>query len=464
MKEKRVAVLGLARSGRSLALALRDREIAVSGGDRRRESEVDSASDLRARGVDLFFSGPDSAFLDGAQLLAISPGVPPSAPIVEEARSRRILVLPEVEVAWQILEEESEGENFYVGITGTNGKSTVASWTAQILEGAGRPVALAGNIGTPLSEFCASRSRRDFVIELSSFQLETIQALRLNVAVVTNITPDHIDRHGTIIRYTAAKARILENQRSSDVAILNEDDAAAAALLPRGRRVGFSRRRAVPGGVYESAGALVSEISGRPIPIVPTAEISLPGIHNLENAMAASAAAECAGLRVPAIARGLRGFAGLPHRSRKVAVIGEVAWINDSKGTNPDATAKSLAGYPDRTVLLILGGSDKGSDFSILRDEIDRAARVVFTIGQSAETIERALAGLGRPDVRPVGTLERAVEEAAGLARPGETVLLSPACASFDQFRNFEERGEKFEALVNALGKAEPAVRRGDGA
>ncbi len=460
MKEKKIAVLGLARSGRSLALALRDRGIAVSGGDRRPESEIPSAGELRTRGAALFFSGPDPVFLDGAELLAISPGVPASAPAAIEARSRGIPVLPEVEVAWRILEEEREGKNRYVGVTGTNGKSTVASWTAELLGRAGRPAALAGNIGTPLSDFCASRAARDFVLELSSFQLETIERLRLDVAVVTNITPDHLDRHGTIEKYAAAKARILENQRGSDAAVLNEDDPGASGLAAPARRVGFSRRKAVAGGIYAERGELVSEISGAREEILPLADISLQGVHNLENAMAAAAAAQCLGAPIPAIAGGLRSFSGLPHRSRRVAVIGGVEWVNDSKGTNPDATVKSLAGYRDASVILVLGGSEKGSDFSILRGEAGRAARVVLTIGQSAEAIERALEGL---DVRRANTLERAVEESARLARPGETVLLSPACASFDQFRDFEHRGERFEELVHSLEGAAPAARRANG-
>jgi UDP-N-acetylmuramoylalanine--D-glutamate ligase len=450
MKEKRIAVLGLARSGRSLAIALRDRGVAVSAGDRRPESEIESAAELRDRGVALFCLGPDPSFLDGAELLAVSPGVPASAPIVGEAHSRGIRVLPEVEVAWQILEEEKEGCNRYAGVTGTNGKSTVASWTAEILQKAGRPTALAGNIGTPLSDFCASRKPRDFVVELSSFQLETIEHLRLDVAVITNITPDHLDRHGSMEGYAAAKARVFENQRGSDTAVLNEDDSATAGLVAPARRVGFSRLRPVRGGIYKDHGDLVSEISGVRTRLLPAAEISLPGVHNLENALAAAAAAECLGVSVPAIAQGLRSFSGLPHRSRKIGVIAGVEWVNDSKGTNPDATVKSLAGYRDRSVILILGGSDKGSDFSVLRDESARAARVVLTIGQSAEKIERALAG---HDVRRACTLESAVQEAACLAQPGETVLLSPACASFDQFQNFEHRGERFESLVRGLAR-----------
>lgn len=450
MKERHIAVLGLARSGTALALTLRDRGISVTGGDRKPEGQIPSASALRAKGVRLFFSGPDPAFLDGAELLAVSPGVPPDGPAMAEARRRGIPVLPEVEVAWRILEEEAEGRNRYVGVTGSNGKSTVSTWTAEILHRANRPAALAGNIGVPLSEFCSARNGRDFVVELSSFQLEAVRDFRADVAVVTNITPDHLDRHGSLEAYAAAKARIFENQRADDCAVVNEDDAGSRGLRPRARRVGFSRRGRIPGGVYVEGKAVQSEVSGGRRRLLGLEEIALPGVHNLENAMAAAAAAQCLGVPPEIVALALAGFAGLPHRCTKVGEINGVAWVDDSKGTNPDAVVKSLAGYPDGSVLLILGGSDKGSDFSVLREEVARAARLVLTIGASAEKIERALAGL---PVERAGDMPRAVDRAAALARPKETVLLSPACASFDQYRNFEERGEHFAALVAALAR-----------
>ncbi len=448
MRERSVAVLGLARSGTALALALRDRGISVSGGDRKPEGQIPSAAALRQRGVRLFFSGPDPAFLDGADLLAVSPGVPAGEAALAEAERRGLPVLPEVEVAWRILEEEAQGRNRYVGVTGSNGKSTVATWTAEILQRAGRPAALAGNIGVPLSEFCSARHAREFVIELSSFQLERIRDFRNDVAVVTNITPDHLDRHGSLERYAAAKARIFENQRDNDSAVLNEDDPGSRGLRPRARRIGFSRRGRVPGGVFVEDGAVHSEISGGRRRLLGVNEIALAGVHNLENAMASAAAAECLGVPAEVVAEGLASFAGLPHRCTKVGEIGGVGWVDDSKGTNPDAVVKSLAGYRDGGVILILGGSEKGSDFSVLREEVSRAARLVLTIGASAEKIERALEGLR---VERAGDMKRAVERAAAEARAGETVLLSPACASFDQYRNFEERGEHFASLVAAL-------------
>jgi hypothetical protein len=291
----------------------------------------------------------------------------------------------------------------------------------------GKETALAGNIGTALSAMCASRAPRWFVIEVSSFQLETIDRFRPDVAVVTNITPDHLDRHGGFEGYAAAKARVFENQGGADAAVLNEDDPASRKLSPPARRIGFSARGRVPGGVYAEGETLWSEISGARRPIADRAAVALPGLHNLENALASAAAAELAGASAPAVASALVRFTGLRHRTELVAQADGVAWIDDSKGTNPDAVVKSLAGFPDGRVILILGGSEKGSDFAILSGPAAAKARLVLTIGQSAEKIERALSGV---KVQRAGTMERAVARRRRGAS-GNTVLLSPACASF---------------------------------
>jgi UDP-N-acetylmuramoylalanine--D-glutamate ligase len=445
MKEKRIAVLGLARSGTALAATLAARGISVSASDRKPEGEIAAADSLRAAGVELHANDAGTAFLAGAELLAVSPGVPSGHVAVTEARRRGIPVVSELELAWRILEEEAEGKNTYVAVTGTNGKSTVSTWTAEMLRRDGKETALAGNIGTALSAMCASRAPRWFVVEVSSFQLETIDRFRPDVAVVTNITPDHLDRHGGFEGYAAAKARVFENQGGADAAVVNEDDPASRRLSPPARRVGFSARGRVPGGVYAEGDTLWSEISGPRRPIADRAAVALPGLHNLENALASAAAAELAGASAPAVASALVRFTGLRHRSELVAEADGVAWVDDSKGTNPDAVVKSLAGFPDGRVILILGGSEKGSDFAILSGPAAAKARLVLTIGQSAEKIERALSGV---EVQRAGTMERAVDAAAAAARPGDTVLLSPACASFDQYRNFEERGEHFRSLV----------------
>ncbi|HET9795279.1 MAG TPA: UDP-N-acetylmuramoyl-L-alanine--D-glutamate ligase [Thermoanaerobaculia bacterium] len=440
-----MAILGLARSGTALAAALAARGIAVAAGDRRARREIDPTGALETAGVVLFSDGADSSMLDGADLLAISPGVPLSHPVAAEARRRGIPVVSELEVAWRLIEEEAEGENRWIAVTGTNGKSTVSTWIAEILRRDGRDVALAGNIGTALSTFCSSRRPRHFVVEVSSFQLETIERFRADVAVVTNITPDHLDRHASLAAYAAAKARIFENQREGDAAVVNDDDRGSAGLHPPARRVGFSTLRSVDGGVWAENGYLWSGIDEARRRICGVSEVALPGLHNLENALASAAAAELAGASAESIRAGLTRFAGLPHRTELVAVAEGVAWVDDSKGTNPDAVVKSLAGYPDGRVVLILGGSEKGSDFSILAAPVARKARVVLTIGQSAEKIERSISGV---ETKRAGDMERAVDLAASAARPGDTVLLSPACASFDQYRNYEERGDHFRSLV----------------
>ena len=444
----RVAILGFARSGQALARALAERGVAIVVGDARPRSAFpeSAVAGLEAAGALFFFDGPSEDFLERANWLALSPGVSLMSPLVLAARRRGIRVLAEIEIAWRIAEGEAEGKNRWVAITGTNGKSTTTAWIAEILQRAGRPVALAGNIGVPLSAFLSDRSARDFVCEVSSFQLEAVEQFAAHVAVLTNITPDHLDRHDGFGDYVRLKKRIFENQRPQDFAIVNADDAASRPILTRARHVAFSRLERVPGGAWVEGGSLVSEIAGARRVIVSRRDLALPGVHNLENALAALAAADCLGAPTAAIAAGLKNFRGLPHRTELVAEAAGVAWVNDSKGTNVDATKKSLEGFPGGSVILILGGRDKHGDFPALAPAVARAAREVLTIGEAAGLIEAALAGV--VPVERAGTMDRAVERAAGLARAGDTVLLSPACASFDQYANYEERGDHFAALA----------------
>ena len=445
---RRIAILGFARSGRALAEALLDRRVGLAIGDLRTEADFEGLEALRARGARFFLGGPSPEFLEGAEWLAVSPGVPLDSPAVERARRLGVPVLGELEIAWRIAEAEAEGRNRWIAVTGTNGKSTTSSWIADILRRAGRPVALAGNIGTPLSGFLAERAGRDFVCEVSSFQLETIDRFRPDVAVLTNITPDHLDRYEGMAEYAAAKARVFAGQRASDVAVVNADDPGSSGIPTTARRVLFSRRgRPASGGAWLADATLWSDAAGGSArPVLRASALSLPGAHNVENALAALAVADC--LRVPeaAVVEGLTRFPGLPHRSQLVAESGGVRWVDDSKGTNVDATAKSLEGFAPGTVILILGGRDKHGDFPALRPPVAGSVRAVLTIGEAAPVIEAALAGAA--PIERCGTLDRAVARASELARPGDTVLLSPACASFDQYRNFEHRGEHFAELV----------------
>jgi UDP-N-acetylmuramoylalanine--D-glutamate ligase len=443
----RVAVLGFARSGRALAGALLDRGVAVAIGEARSESDFEGLEEFRARGARFFFDGPAPEFLEGAGWLGLSPGVPMAADPVRVARERGIPVLAEIEIAWRIAESEVEGgRNRWVAVTGTNGKSTTTAWIADILGRADRPVALAGNIGVPLSTFLTERRPRDFVCELSSFQLEAVEEFSPHVAVLTNVTPDHLDRYDGFEAYAAAKQRIFEKQSKNDFSVINADDPVASGIPTPARRVPFSRVSPVEGGAWIEGGSLVSWSGGSARPVIPVSGLSLPGAHNVENALAALCAAECLGVSPAAIREGLSGFPGLPHRMELVAEGGGVRWINDSKGTNVDATKKSLEGYAPGTVILILGGRDKHGDFAGLRPLVSRSARLVLTIGESAEVIETALRGA--VEIERAGALVGATARAADAARPGDTVLLSPACASFDQYRNYEERGAHFARLV----------------
>jgi UDP-N-acetylmuramoylalanine--D-glutamate ligase len=456
---KRVAVLGFARSGRALADALLARGVSVAVGDSRGEDAFAAdAGAFRARGARLFFGGPTprqiAGFLEGADWLAISPGVPLTAPAVEAARASGIPVLAELEIAWRIAEAEvaSLGRNRWIAITGTNGKSTTTSWIADVLRRAGRPVALAGNIGSPLSGFLAENAPRDFVCEVSSFQAETLDRFRPDVAVLTNITPDHLDRYPGMREYAAAKARLFTRQSATDAAVVNADDPESRAVANgfTARRVLFSRRgRTETGGAWLQDGDLCTDLSGKSRRVLAASRLSLPGAHNVENALATLAAAECLGVAEESIVASLTGFTGLPHRSELVAEARGVRWVDDSKGTNVDATAKSLEGYGPGSVLLILGGRDKHGDFASLAPLVARNVRAILTVGEAAPLVERALAGVAA--IVRCETMDRAVAAAAGLARRGDTVLLSPACASFDQYRNFEERGDHFARLAREL-------------
>ncbi|HEY1433923.1 MAG TPA: UDP-N-acetylmuramoyl-L-alanine--D-glutamate ligase [Thermoanaerobaculia bacterium] len=451
---RRVAVLGFARSGRALAEALAARGVAVTVGDDRPATEFDGLGPLEARGARFQFGGPTAEFLDGADWLAVSPGVPLDAPPVREARRRGIPVLSEIEIAFRIAEAEAPGNHRWIAVTGTNGKSTTTTWIAEILKRAGRPAVLAGNIGAPLSGLLAEPGPRDFVCELSSFQLEAVERFHPHVAVLTNITPDHLDRYAGFEAYAAAKARLFERQAPADFAVVNADDPAALAVATRARRVLFSRRgrpRGAAPAAWLEAGQLMSDVPGERRAVVAAKRLALPGAHNLENALATLAAADCLAAPAAAIASALTDFEGLPHRSELVAEGAGVRWVDDSKGTNVDATRKSLEGHAPGTVLLILGGRDKHGDFAALRDLVRASARAVLTIGEAAPVIERALDSAA--PIESCGTLGEAVARAARLARPGDTVLLSPACASFDQYRNYEERGRHFAALAREVAR-----------
>lgn len=433
-------VLGLARSGVAAALALRARGEEVIGcdsGAREIPALATGAERLSVAGVEVHLDVSGVAALSRAETLVKSPGVPRDAPVVAAARARGMPVLGEVELAWRLVGNE------FVAVTGTNGKTTTTEWIGHIYREAAHPVAVVGNVGTAVTSLVGAVSPETTVVcEVSSFQLEDTEAFAPEVAVLLNLEPDHLDRHGTFADYAAAKLRIFAHQGNDDVAVA-PIDLEIEDLGGCGRRVPFGT----------SAGAELADRAGHlwwdEEPLLATAEISLPGEHNRANAMAAAAACLARGVEPDAVVAGLRSFAGVAHRLELIATREGVAFVNDSKATNVASTLVALRSYPGG-VHLIAGGRGKSQDFSPLVPVIAERCAAVYLIGEAATELAPALAGAGI-QVNALGDLERALDAAASSAATGDTVLLSPACASYDQYPNFEARGDHFRALVEAL-------------
>ncbi len=442
---KQVLVVGLARTGVATALFCAARGARVTATEERPESQIpETAAKLRAAGVTLELGGHGTQTFVQQDLIIPSPGVSPLMPALAAAHSLGIPVWSEIELAWRFLRGR------LICITGSNGKTTTTSLVGHILETAGLPVQVAGNIGTPLiSRVDVSSDSAFTVVEASSFQLESISAFRPDVAVLLNLTQDHLDRHGSFEEYGRAKARIFENQTEDDAAIVNADDAAAAQYAPSRPQVfWFSRQKRVASGCFLRDDEIVFRQDGSETVLLRLRDIGLRGGHNVENVLAAAAAATIVGIEPGLIAEGVRSFAGVEHRIEFVVAISGVEYFNDSKATNVDATLKALDAFPGN-VLVILGGKDKGCDYAILRDALRRHARMALLIGSAADKIESQISGI--VPIERAGTMARAVEVAAEHARPGDIVLLAPACASFDQFENYEHRGRVFKQLVRDL-------------
>jgi len=410
-------VVGLGKSGAAAARLLQARGaqvIAADDDDVRFEGELRRVVPASLRGIDL---------------VVVSPGVPLSLPIFAEARSRGLELIGEVELASRFIAEP------LIGITGTNGKSTTTALCGHLLATAGLRVFTGGNLGNALSNRVLGGERVDATVcELSSYQLESIVSLRCAAATVLNVTPDHLDRYPSLEAYAAAKERIFRNQQPGDTAAINEADARVREMktAPGVRRVGFDPRGPLR---IES-----KELSLR----VPT----LRGVHNRENAFAACLLARHLGVALEALQKGLDSYPGLPHRLEPVRVLEGVEWINDSKATNVDSVEKSLSAFP-ANVHIIMGGRGKGAPYAPLRELMRGRVKTILTIGEDAPAIASELSGVA--DIEPCGVLATAVFRARERARCGDVVLLSPACASYDQFRNFEDRGEQFKALVREL-------------
>ncbi len=436
-------VVGLARSGQAAALLMAWRSEEVLGCD---SGSPDAVAGLREAGVEVHLDTDGTALLERARCVVKSPGVPREAPVVRLARERGIPVLGELELAWRLL------PNRFVAVTGTNGKTTVTELLGHVWRTAGEPVAVAGNVGTPLASLVGEAPPDATVAcEASSFQLEDAEAFAPECAVLLNVTPDHLDRHRDLEDYLGAKLRIFANQGNDDVAVFDATDPAI-----RGRDLGGCARR-VPYCRGADPDCAVSLNDGvifvASEPLMEVAALALPGPHNADNAMAVAAAAAAMGIDREAIREGLQSFAGIPHRLERVAEVDGVLYVNDSKATNVAAAAAALRSF-DGGVRAILGGSLKGGGFEDLVGPVAEACVACHLIGEAAEALERALAPVrdAGVELRGSGDMETAVREAAGQARPGEVVVLAPACASFDAYRDFEERGEHFRALVGELG------------
>lgn len=427
-KDKKVAVAGLARSGIAAAFLLKDRGAEVYATDSGDSVALrKNARSLAGKGIKVEIGGHTRGFIRGKELVVISPGIPEDSPVLRWAAEEKIPVIGEIELGYMCCDAP------IVAVTGTNGKSTTATLIGEVLKKAGRKAVVCGNIGNP---FCGeiSKAGKDsiIVLEISSFQLESIRKFRPYVAVVLNISQNHFDRHPDLESYVAAKARIFENQKKGDWAVLNHDDPLVKGLKikTKAKTVFFSRKKGIPGMICRKE------------------ELKIKGGHNIENALACSCVASIFGVNPEALKKALTAFKGLEHRFEHVADIGGVEFINDSKGTTVLATMMALESC-EKPVILIAGGRDKGSDFRKARPLIVSKAKKLILIGEAKDKIKKQ--ANGAVPTLEAGSMEEAVKKAYSEADPGDCVLLSPMCASFDMFKNFEERGKVFKKAIKKL-------------
>lgn len=440
---REVAVLGLARSGVAAARLLRTRGVAVYASDAGSSDELRArAAELAALGVGVQLGGHDLVRIARAQAVVVSPGVPPEAPPLEAARKAGVPIVAEVDVGYLALPGVR-----CVAITGTNGKTTTTALTAHLLAAGGRRAEAAGNIGRPLSQVALGGDVPDWLaVELSSFQLHDVHHFVPRIGVLTNLAPDHLDRYPSLEAYYADKARLFARGSGSSIWVTNGDDAAVERMAEGapGTRVRFSVRTRAE--AWYDRGARRLMLDGRPL--VDRDELRLLGDHNVANALAAALAAQQAGVAPEAIAEGLRSFRALAHRLEPVREVRGVLWINDSKATNVASTAVALQAL-ERPFVLLLGGRHKGEPYTGLVEAMGGRCRAVVAYGEAKELIVRDLEGL--VPLVTAGNFEDVLAEAARLARPGDAVLLSPACSSYDMFENYEQRGARFRAAVEAM-------------
>jgi len=447
---KRVLVVGLGKSGVASALFLKSRGARVTVSDSKPEAELrKEILLLLEHGITVETGGHGDRTFRGQDLIVVSPGVPFDAPQLNQARNLGEKVIGEIELAAQFLPGP------IVAITGANGKTTTTSLAGEIVAAGKFPVLVGGNIGTPAISFVDQAGPNTWIIlEVSSFQLETIVEFRPRVAVILNITPDHLDRHKTFDNYVNAKARIFENQGADDFLVLNADDATAAGLADRTRSqlFRFSRKKEIDKGAFVRGAHIYFREGHSEREIMPLAEIPLKGAHNLENVLAGISVGMLVGCAPEQMRQAVHNFKAVEHRLEFVAKVTGVDYYNDSKATNVDATIKALESFP-ANIHLILGGKDKGSDYTVLNDLLRTRVKRVYTIGAAAAKIESQIQGA--VEIERAETLENAVRRASESAIPGDVVLLAPACASFDQFQNYEHRGSVFKEAVRSLAEME---------
>jgi len=444
---KRVLVVGLGKSGVASALFLKSKGASVTASDTKSGDELrNEIPVLLDHGITVETGGHGDRTFRGQDLIIVSPGVPVDAPPLVQARAQGEPVIGEIELAAEFLPGP------IVAITGSNGKTTTTTLAGEIMTAGGLPTLVGGNIGTPAISLVERAERGTvIVLEVSSFQLETIRTFRPKVAVVLNVTPDHLDRHRTFEVYVDAKARIFENQRADDFAVLNADDPTCVTMAARTRAqvFWFSRQKEVEQGAWVRGGAIVFRDGNGQREVLQVSEIPLKGAHNLENVLAAACAGALMGCAPEKIRQAVHDFKAVEHRLEFVATIRGVDYYNDSKATNVDATIKALESFP-ANIHLILGGKDKGSDYTVLNDLLRQRVKRVYTIGAAAAKIESQIA-FPKNEVVHAETLENAIRKANAVAQPGDVVLLAPACASFDQFKSYEHRGKVFKEMVTAL-------------
>jgi len=450
LNNKRVLVVGLGKSGLASALFLKAHGARVTVSDTKSGDELrNEIPTLLDHGITVETGGHGERTFREQDLIVVSPGVPVDTPLLVQARTLGESVIGEIELAAQFLPGP------IVAITGSNGKTTTTTLVGEILTAGGLPALVGGNIGTPAISLAGqAKPESIIVLEVSSFQLETIQTFRPKVAAVLNVTSDHLDRHQTLKTYVDAKARIFENQQNDDFAVLNQDDPTCITMAARTRAqvFWFSRQKEVKQGAWVREGNICFRQGAQQSEVMHVSELPLKGAHNLENVLAAVCAGALMGCTPGKIREAVRDFKAVEHRLEFVATIRGVDYYNDSKATNVDATIKALESFP-ANIHLILGGKDKGSDYTVLNDLLRQRVKRVYTIGAAAGKIESQIVSSksGGVEVVHAETVENALRKANAVAEAGDVVLLAPACASFDQFKNYEQRGQVFKEIVRGL-------------